>query len=83
MDRRLALLSRLRSAVSDPGQESEIVILYQPQVALATGRADSVEALIRWNPPDRDTLPTEEPPGRGRTRGHATPPRPPMRVPAG
>ena len=46
---RLSLEARLRRAVS----EGHLVLFYQPQVNLLTGRIVAVEALIRWNDPDR------------------------------
>jgi diguanylate cyclase (GGDEF)-like protein/PAS domain S-box-containing protein len=42
--RRLSMLSELRSAIDNSG----INLHYQPQVNLRTGRATSVEALVRW-----------------------------------
>ncbi|HEX2062292.1 MAG TPA: EAL domain-containing protein, partial [Thermoanaerobaculia bacterium] len=45
----LAVESRLRSAV----REHQLVLAYQPQVNLVTGRTIGVEALVRWNDPER------------------------------
>ncbi len=45
---RLSLAAELRVALADPDQ---ILLLYQPQVALDTGRVESVEALVRWQHP--------------------------------
>ena len=45
---RLALEHRLRAAVDD----RQFVLYYQPQIAYATGRIESVEALLRWNDPE-------------------------------
>jgi diguanylate cyclase (GGDEF)-like protein/PAS domain S-box-containing protein len=42
--RRLGMLSELRAAIENNG----ITLSYQPQVRLQTGRAESVEALVRW-----------------------------------
>jgi len=44
---RLALEHRLRIALD----EHQFTLHYQPQVNIATGRIDSVEALLRWNDP--------------------------------
>lgn len=38
----------LRTAV----EQNQFVVLYQPQVDIASGRPHTVEALIRWNHPD-------------------------------
>jgi diguanylate cyclase (GGDEF)-like protein/PAS domain S-box-containing protein len=46
---RLAVESRLRSAI----QESQLILAYQPQINLVTGRTIGVEALVRWNDPER------------------------------
>ncbi|MGH8303677.1 MAG: putative bifunctional diguanylate cyclase/phosphodiesterase, partial [Steroidobacteraceae bacterium] len=46
---RLALEHRLRAALD----EQQFVLHYQPQVNLATGRIDGVEALLRWQDPER------------------------------
>ena len=42
-------MSELRRAID----ESELVLYYQPKAALATREIRSVEALLRWNHPDR------------------------------
>ncbi|MEX2495312.1 MAG: EAL domain-containing protein [Woeseia sp.] len=42
--RKLSILSRLRTAIA----EDQLQLHYQPQVNLATGRVESVEALLRW-----------------------------------
>ncbi len=60
VDDRLALLGTLSAAVNDPQYASQIVLLYQPQVDVATGRSDSVEALLRWHHPERGLIPTDE-----------------------
>jgi EAL domain-containing protein (putative c-di-GMP-specific phosphodiesterase class I) len=44
---RLALEHNLRSALD----EQQFVLHYQPQVNVATGHIESVEALLRWNDP--------------------------------
>jgi diguanylate cyclase (GGDEF)-like protein/PAS domain S-box-containing protein len=46
---RLSLSSRLRRAVAG----DELELFYQPIVWTATGRLHSMEALLRWNDPDR------------------------------
>jgi len=44
---RLALEHKLRIALD----EKQFVVHYQPQVNIATGRIECVEALLRWNDP--------------------------------
>jgi diguanylate cyclase (GGDEF)-like protein/PAS domain S-box-containing protein len=46
---RLTLVAELRRAI----EEHELVLYYQPKAVLATGEVRSVEALLRWNHPDR------------------------------
>jgi diguanylate cyclase (GGDEF)-like protein len=53
---RLALVVALRRAIA----QRNIDIYVQPQVSLATGRVISVEALARWNDPERGAIPPEE-----------------------
>jgi diguanylate cyclase len=53
---RLALMSQLRNAL-DTGQ---LVVHYQPQADLLTGEIHSVEALVRWDHPERGLLPPAE-----------------------
>jgi predicted signal transduction protein with EAL and GGDEF domain len=46
---RLSLPARLRRAIA----EDELVLYYQPIVDLPHGRIAAMEALLRWNDPDR------------------------------
>jgi len=48
----LTLVAELRRALS----QRELVLHYQPKATLSTGRVDSVEALLRWQHPERGTL---------------------------
>ncbi|HEY3722794.1 MAG TPA: bifunctional diguanylate cyclase/phosphodiesterase [Acidimicrobiia bacterium] len=54
--RRLGLVADLRRALDG----DELVLHYQPQVSLETGRATGVEALLRWNHPEHGLLPPDE-----------------------
>jgi diguanylate cyclase (GGDEF)-like protein len=49
---RLVLLSELRRALS----EDELVLHYQPKVAVASRAVTGVEALVRWQHPERGLL---------------------------
>jgi diguanylate cyclase (GGDEF)-like protein/PAS domain S-box-containing protein len=53
---RLSLPARLRRAIA----RDELVLHYQPIVALASGRLASMEALLRWNDPDRGLVYPDE-----------------------
>ncbi|HVE71445.1 MAG TPA: EAL domain-containing protein [Thermoanaerobaculia bacterium] len=49
---RLSIESRLRTAVRD----EQLMLAYQPQINLVTGRTIGVEALVRWNDPERGVM---------------------------
>ncbi len=53
---RLVLRADLRRAI----EQREIVLYYQPQVAVATGQVIGVEALARWKHPVRGWIPPAE-----------------------
>jgi len=53
---RLALEHRLRSAID----AREFSLHYQPQVSMASGEVEVVEALLRWRDPGRGDVPTSE-----------------------
>lgn len=55
-DQRLHLQSELRRAI----EQDEFELYYQPQVDLTTRFIKGVEALIRWNHPERGLLPPGE-----------------------
>ncbi len=50
---RVERVERLRAAIRD----GEMVLHYQPQVSLVTGEVTAVEALVRWQHPERGLLP--------------------------
>jgi diguanylate cyclase len=52
---RLTLVSELGRAIDT----DELVLVFQPQVELATGRLCAVEALVRWPHPERGELSPE------------------------
>jgi diguanylate cyclase (GGDEF)-like protein len=49
----LALMSELRTAL----EREEIVLYYQPQIEVRSGRVVGLEALVRWQHPERGLLP--------------------------
>jgi diguanylate cyclase (GGDEF)-like protein len=49
---RLSLSGDLRNAI----ERHELLLMYQPQVSLADGSVRGVEALVRWQHPDRGIL---------------------------
>ena len=53
---RLNLVGELRRGI-DAG---ELVLHYQPEVELRTGRVEGVEALVRWQHPERGLVPPDE-----------------------
>ena len=52
---RLSLMSDLREALD----RNELRLHYQPKLNLVDSRIDSVEALVRWNHPQRGSVPPE------------------------
>jgi diguanylate cyclase (GGDEF)-like protein len=54
--KRLEIETRLRRAIDD----GEFRLLYQPEVDIASGAIVAVEALVRWQHPERGLLPPAE-----------------------
>ncbi|NNF51837.1 MAG: GGDEF domain-containing protein [Gammaproteobacteria bacterium] len=54
--RELAIISDLELAI----KSKQLHVLFQPKVSMRTGRANQVEALIRWNHPQLGYLPPDE-----------------------
>jgi EAL domain-containing protein (putative c-di-GMP-specific phosphodiesterase class I) len=52
----LALIGELRHAIA----HNELVLHYQPTVALASGRTIGVEALVRWQHPKQGLIPPDQ-----------------------
>ena len=53
--RRSGLAGELRRAIP----QGELVLHYQPQITLATGAIQTVEALVRWNHPREGLMPPD------------------------
>jgi EAL domain-containing protein (putative c-di-GMP-specific phosphodiesterase class I) len=53
---RLDDVAQLRRAIA----ENELVLHYQPKLTLSTGEVDGVEALVRWNHPERGMIPPND-----------------------
>ncbi len=54
--KQLALKAELRSAI----EEGQMVLFYQPKLDLARNCVSSVEALIRWQHPERGMIPPDQ-----------------------
>jgi diguanylate cyclase (GGDEF)-like protein len=53
---RLALVGELRKAI----EKGELVVHFQPKAELQTGRIVGVEALVRWDHPQRGFIPPDD-----------------------
>ncbi|MCP6768817.1 EAL domain-containing protein, partial [Klebsiella pneumoniae] len=52
----LAMVGELRHAI----EERQLVLFYQPKINLSEGRINGVEALVRWNHPQRGLISPNE-----------------------
>lgn len=52
---RLQLINELKPAIAN----DELVLFYQPKLDLAQNKVTHVEALVRWQHPDRGTIPPD------------------------
>jgi diguanylate cyclase (GGDEF)-like protein len=53
---RLGLFGELRALLDSGDQDSQLVLHFQPQVRIADGAVTGVEALVRWEHPQRGLL---------------------------
>ena len=53
---RVTLMGELRRAL----EQRELVLYYQPKAILANGEVNAVEALLRWQHPERGLVPPDE-----------------------
>jgi len=53
---RIKLINELRNSIND----AHLALHYQPEIDMATGKFARVEALLRWNHPDRGRLLPDE-----------------------
>jgi EAL domain-containing protein (putative c-di-GMP-specific phosphodiesterase class I) len=56
IDQRLQLQSELRQAI----QRNQLHLVFQPQLALASGRVTGAEVLLRWVHPERGAVMPEQ-----------------------
>lgn len=52
LEQQVSLMGELDAAIA----QNQLEVLYQPKLHLASDRIDAVEALVRWNHPDRGYL---------------------------
>jgi len=53
---RMEIENGLRGAI----ENGQLSVMYQPQINLLTGRLDGLEALVRWNHPEKGMIPPAE-----------------------
>jgi predicted signal transduction protein with EAL and GGDEF domain len=60
MSRSLENAHRVKEELTKAFQEKRFSIHYQPQVEMTSGKIEGLEALLRWDHPDRGQLKSEE-----------------------
>ena len=60
MQRQAVLRSQLEESLKSAVRNEEFICHYQPQVSAATGRPIALEALVRWQSPQRGMVPPFE-----------------------
>ena len=60
MDEKARLRRQLTNDLRRAVAQHQLELLYQPQIALATGATCGYEALLRWNHPQRGVVPPSE-----------------------
>ena len=60
MNRKISEFIWLESNMRGGLEEKQFELYYQPKVSLVSGNIESVEALIRWNHPERGLVPPNE-----------------------
>ena len=61
LERRSGFENELRRAIAASSSgDPQLIVEYQPQVDLADGRVSGLEALVRWNHPERGRLGPDE-----------------------
>jgi diguanylate cyclase (GGDEF)-like protein/PAS domain S-box-containing protein len=60
MHERAVALLKLETALRRAVENLSFKVLYQPIIHLGTGKVVSVEALVRWNDPQRGLIPPDE-----------------------
>jgi len=53
---RLTLMTDLRSAIN----ANELYLMYQPKIDIKSGKVSAVEALLRWQHPERGLIPPDD-----------------------
>lgn len=60
MNQRAVARLRMESALRRAIEKGELILHFQPQLDLASGRVDACEALVRWQHPEKGLIPPME-----------------------